>query len=115
MPVTSTNVATNGLDAMPGSTPSRRKMSGSIEPTSVPHRQIIATACAITMANDQRLTAAERTWLAGGSVSILSPLLGSVLLCLLEGALCRVGKHFRSGLKSGQGLPALLRSRDERI
>jgi hypothetical protein len=48
-------------------------------------------------------------------VSILSPLLGSALLCLLEGALCRVGKHFRSGLKSVQGPSALLRSRDERI
>ena len=43
MPVTSTKVATNGLDAMPGSTPMRRKTSGSIEPTSVPHRQIADT------------------------------------------------------------------------
>jgi len=54
-------------------------------------------------------------WLAGRSLSILSPLLGSVLLCLLEGALCRVGKHFRSGLKSVQRPSALLRTRDERI
>ena len=35
-PVKSTNVAMNGADALAGSKPSRRKMNGSIDPTSVP-------------------------------------------------------------------------------
>src|SRR5262245_34012315 len=56
MPVTSTKVATNGLDAMPGSTPKRLKMSGNIEPTRVPQTQMDATAKAMTSASRQRST-----------------------------------------------------------
>jgi len=36
-PVTSTRVATNGADALAGSSPHARKMNGSIEPASVPN------------------------------------------------------------------------------
>jgi hypothetical protein len=36
-PVTSTSVATNGADALAGSTPARLRMNGSIEPATVPN------------------------------------------------------------------------------
>ena len=42
-PVTSTKVATNGVEATPGSAPNRLNASGSIEPIIVPHRQIAVT------------------------------------------------------------------------
>ena len=35
-PVTSTSVATNGAEALAGSSPQRRKMNGNIEPAMVP-------------------------------------------------------------------------------
>ena len=56
MPVTSTKVATKGLEAIAGSAPRRLKTIGSMEPISVPHRQMPATARPITSDSRQRST-----------------------------------------------------------
>jgi len=51
IPVTSTNVATKGLDAIPGSILIFLNISGSIDPTNVPQIHIPATEMLITTAN----------------------------------------------------------------
>ena len=53
-PVTSTSVATNGADDVAGSNPSRRRMNGSIEPTSVPHSTTPTSADATVSATSSQ-------------------------------------------------------------
>lgn len=50
MPVTSTNVATNGADEVAGSNFIRFKNIGNIEPANVPHNTTPKTETPVTMA-----------------------------------------------------------------
>lgn len=56
IPVTSTKVATNGLEAIPGSMLITLNIRGSIDPTKVPQTQIPATEMLITNANPNKET-----------------------------------------------------------
>src|SRR5690348_10919716 len=73
IPVTSTNVATNGLDARAGSAPTLLKTRGSIGPINVPHRQMNDTERAITSPNRQRPTVSVCVSVPAGNVYTISP------------------------------------------